>query len=119
MILGHLGLGLLGSLPLFEDDERRELRAKIASVISAKALVAHVAFGRLHGEITFRSARSLIFRCAMEPHYRMTDKVLLRLCAFAAFPIFTLIGCRTIVMAVNELQKGRSVRVQHVSHKDM
>lgn len=119
VILGHLGFGLLGSLPIFNDRERRLLRSKMASLLSAKALVAHIAFGKLAGEISYREARLLISRCAAEMHYRTTDRIFLALCHYADFVVFSEMGCRVITIAVNWLQKGKSVRVQHVSHENM
>jgi hypothetical protein len=115
VILGHLGLGLLGSLPLFDDRERAQLRARIKTVLSGKALVAHIAFGRLHGEISYRAARSMISRCAAEPHYRATDKCLLVFCRLAGFLTFSRIGCKIIVKSVDWLQRGKRVRIRHVS----
>jgi len=119
VILAHLGLGLLGSLPLFEDRERTQLRARIKYLLSGKALVAHIAFGRLHGEISYRAARSMVSRCAAEPHYRATAKCLLVFCRWAGFLIFSRFGCKIIVTAVDWLQRGKRVRIRHVSTSEM
>ncbi len=116
VILGHLGCALLATVPQFEDRERVLLQQQISSLLSAKALVAHVAFGRVHGEISYREARRVIARCAAESHYRITDKILLTICRWTGFFMFTKPVCHGIAKFVDAWQAGKEVRVQHVSH---
>jgi glycosyltransferase involved in cell wall biosynthesis len=116
VILAHVGCGLLETVPLLNDRERALLRKQISSLLSAKALIAHIAFGRIHGEITYREARRLIARCAAEPHYRFTDNIILLICRWGSLLVFTKAGCHRIAKLVNWWQTGKAVRVQHVSH---
>lgn len=118
VIVSNLGCALLETVPMFDDRDRALLRKKIASLLSAKALVAHVAFGRIHGEISYRDARKLIARCAAESHYRYIDKVILLICSLAGYLVFTKAGCHGIAKLVDWWQAGKKgVRVQYVTYK--